>query len=317
MEPLSTDAQTGESSTPAVDLVPSRSLGDLSDVERLEWRKTGTVPPKQDPARDAATPAAEPVAQVASTDAKAQPASETGDYKTKTAGDIQRLLEDRRRERERGDRLEREIAALRQPMQTRQADSSTATADTRPDPTKYDDLIKFQEDLTDWKVREVLRTREGETAQRAQQMHVAAETQRVRADWVEKWGASAAKHADFAQVVGGPTEIPEDSLVHAFIVSEPEGTEVLYHFQKKENRAELHRVLGLSKLKQAAELQRIAEQVTKAPTIKKITTAPDPSPTLGVRGNDALNESERALKKRDARAYIEAENRREMAAKGH
>lgn len=294
-----------------IDIAPSRLSG-MSSEERLEWRKTGTMPAK-DPTPHADPSTATEVKELpVSTEMTAQPASEPGDYKTKTAKDIQRLLERASKAEERAARVERELMAMR----TRPADASTATSDPEPDVTKYDDLTKYQRDMALWGGREALRLRDGEVSKRAATTHIEAETQRMRANWVDKWAASAAKHADFAEVVGGPTEIPEESLVHAFVVDKPEGTEVLYYFQQKANRAELHKVLAMDRWDQVAHLKHLAEKLTAAPTKKMITTAPDPSPTLGVRGSDALDETSRAIKGKDVRGYMKAQNAKDLAARG-
>lgn len=288
----------------------------MSDADRMEWRKTGTLPEKA-PALEAESPTATVVQDPpVSTETKIEPVSDAGEYKTKTAARISELLENQRRERERADRLERELNALRQPPPALTADSPTATADPKPDPSKYDDLTKYFDDVADWSARKALRQRDIEVSQRTQEQHAQANTERLRESWKSKWAAASEKHKDFAQVVGGQTEIPAGSLVDAWILEADEGAEVLYHLQK--NPAELSRILALTStpMKQAAALVKLGEQVTAVPSVKTITSAPDPAPTLGVRGADTLSDVGRAVKKRDVRAYREAQNALDIAAKG-
>lgn len=315
LEPVTSDV-TGESSTPVVaePTATPRALGELSHAERMEWRKTGTIPTPKDPAPLAASPAATPVeGQAVSTETTIEPASEPGDYKTKTAKRINELLEGQTREKERADRLERELGLLRQPRVSQPIVAQPIAGDPEPDPTKYEDLTKYFKDQAQWAARDMLRQRDVETAQHSHDQQVAADTARIRTEWDRKWKAGVAKHKDFADIAGAPTEIPQGSLVDAWILEADEGAEVLYHLQK--NPADVRRILALPPLKQAAELVKIGEKTTAVPPVKIVTSAPDPSPTLGVRGADTGTEAERAIRKKDPKAYIAAKNREEMALK--
>lgn len=281
----------------------------------MQWRKDGTLPEAPPTPKADSSPATMVQDPSVSTETKTEPDSEPGGYKAKTAARISELLENQRKERDRADRLERELAALRQPAPpARTADSPTATADPEPDPQKYDDLTKYFKDQAAWAARDALRQRDAEVATRTQTQHIEAETARIREGWKAKWAAASEKHKDFAQVAGGPTQIPAGSLVDAWILEADEGAEVLYHLQK--NPAEVTRILSLPPMKQAAALVKLGEEVTKVPPVKTITSAPDPAPVLGVRGADTISPVGRAVKQRDMRAYKEAANAADLAARG-
>jgi hypothetical protein len=133
---MNTDAQPVASSatveTPvipatAVDqAVASNDVSAFREARRAERSGKPLAPSSPDSA------SGEPVDQAASTDATSKPpASEPGKPKKNADTRVQELLADRARERERAERAERELAALRTgqtPPKDVPADSSTATA---------------------------------------------------------------------------------------------------------------------------------------------------------------------------------------------
>jgi hypothetical protein len=101
---ITPDAQPAASSaTP-----PPPDLSAFTEAELTSWRATGKYPePTSKPAEiDAATPAEQATSTDARTDAASEPAT-----KDKTEQRFQELLKSRATERERADRLERELAA--------------------------------------------------------------------------------------------------------------------------------------------------------------------------------------------------------------
>lgn len=306
-----------ETATPG----PTKKLGEMSDAERLEWRKTGTVPKAS---AVPASPAAAPADQAVSTETT-KPASEPGDYKTKTAARISELLETSRKETDRANRLERELAALRQPrVDVKPAASSTATTgdDPEPDPTTYEDLTKYLKDQSAWTTRHILKTERAEIVARTQAAHLEAQTTAKRAELAAKWESTATKHADFLTVATGPTSWAEGSATDAFILEAENGFDVLYYLQK--HPAEATRIDAMVKrdgtpdgVKQLTALALISEKMNVTPTVKLVSTPPDSGPVLGVRSGDTTDAVTRAVRKKDYKGYAAEMNRAEMAAKGH
>ena len=116
-EPI--DAHPGASSAPAPVPPAVPDLESLSETELHAWKMTGALPekpkePETPPAAPSAAPAGDPPA---SPDAPKPPAPEAGaaprpDPRA-TENRVPELLADRARERERADRLEKELAELR------------------------------------------------------------------------------------------------------------------------------------------------------------------------------------------------------------
>ncbi len=287
----------------------------MSADQRAEWRKDGKLPTQDKTSAapaDSATATSEP-SQTASTEAPAQAASEPADMKAATAKRFSELLEKNRRSDERADRLERELAALRQPPTfAKPAAPQAATADDpEPDPAKYDDLTKYFKDQAAYASRQAVKAYAAEQQSRAQAVHVDAETQRKEQNWTERVTA-ATKHKDF-DAAAIAKQIPANSLVDAWVGENEVATagELLYYLQK--NPAELQSILQMPVMQQARALVDLEKKVTKQPTVKLISTAPDPSPTLGVGVNNTMDEVTRAVKNKDPRAYREAANARDLA----
>lgn len=118
-------------------------LASLTSEQYTEWRKTGNLPDTSTPT-DAESAPAEPVEQATSTDVQPEAASEPAKpKKSKTDTRFEELLADRKRERERADRLEREIAELRgRSHETKPAAPSPATAVTVEDAVRKPDISK-------------------------------------------------------------------------------------------------------------------------------------------------------------------------------
>lgn len=288
------------------------ALSALSETERLEWRKTGQLPA----ASSTATADAPPAATVATSDPDSAPAADDPDYKPKTARRIADLLAENKRLK---------ALATPPPAPKPAAAPVAAAALVKPDPDKFTYGTAdpgYLDALTDFKVakaREDDRVSAAESAKKAQSD---TDIALIRASWTEKEAASKAKHADFEQVayaafkpgfeihIGSPTDVWITDAANEH------GTEVLYYLQK--NTAEIKRINALPVMSQVRALAEIERLALAASTVKTKTDAPEPGPVLGVRAGDPASDSVRALKKRDTRAYIDAKNREELAArKGH
>lgn len=316
MEPEVT-TETGAPSAPPITEASTRVLSELTQAERHEWRKTGELPKAATATSAPAEVVKDPPASTDAVNDKLDP--EPSEYKTKTAARINDLLTKASRAEARADKLERELAALRPQMPT--AASSTAT-EKRPNSADYQDIDQYFEDLADWKATQLLSKRDADLSERSQRAHADAEATRMRAYLQSKWDAGAAKHEDFAQVAGAETKIEKGSAIDVWILDADDGFEVLYHLQK--NPTELAKIQALTHpdgspyvVKQLTALALLGQKLTAAPVVKLKTTAPDPSPTLGTKGTEALDDVQRALKSGDAAAYRRAKNREELAAKRH
>lgn len=317
-----TDAPPAESSPAPLD--PSTALANASPEAYAEWQKTGTlpVPEKADPAPSSpadSTPA--PPGQATSTDVRPKAASEPA-AKDKTAQRIQELLKERATERERADRLERELQALRTtpipPADAKSADSSSASAsDPEPDPddlAKYPDGAydrKYMRDQAAWVARDVLRTEQAKAAETVKQQAAEARQREKSREWADRVLAAQAKYPDFDAKAFAPTEIVQGSPIDVWIMESPQGAELLYHLQS--HPEDIRRIGALPAVHQVRELVLLETKLQPAPA-KTITDAPAPPRTLGDRTAGSADAAARAVASGDVGTYIDEMNRRELAA---
>ena len=293
---------------------PVKSLSAMSDAERLEWRKNGTSLADMQAASSPAT-AEKPAATAASSDPDSAPAADDPDYKPKTAKRIKELLD-------RAERAEKALLASTAPPKPAALPAPAPAAATlqKPDPETFTYGTAdpgYLDALTDYKVAKAREEDRTASADATRKAHTDAEVARIRASWTTRVDAAKTKHADFEAVAFAPFkpgyEIPAGSAMDAWILESDHGAEVLYALQN--NPAEIKRLLALPPIAQTRELVKLEDAALAASTVKTTTTAPEPGPTLGVRAGDPASPAQLALKRRDTRAYIDAKNREEIAAR--
>jgi hypothetical protein len=327
-DPIVADALPAGSS-PAADpspVEPSDSLSALSETELDTWKRTGDLPDPSSPVTDAdaASSTAQPAsAPAASTDARTQPAGSDPAASPTPGADkrIPELLRDRALERERGDRLERELRDIKARTQpspdARPAASSAAPAGlVEPDPeafpygtsdpgyvravAKYEAAAFVAAERATWE--------HGQQEQRARE-----ESTRVITAFEQKAAAARAKHPDFdAVAMLAPTEIQPGSAADLWVLEDEAGAEILYHLQQPQNTAERKRILSLGPREQLKALVLLGDRLTADPAAARSTHAPPPPPTLSTRATpgDAV---ERAIRDDDTGAYNAEMNARELA----
>jgi hypothetical protein len=327
-DPIVADALPAGSS-PAADpspVEPSDSLSALSETELDTWKRTGDLPDPSSPVTDAERASSSAAAvedQPVSTETPAQPAGSDPAASPTPGADkrIPELLRDRALERERGDRLERELRDIKARTQpspdARPAASSAAPAGlVKPDPEAFPYGTSdpgYLEALTDFKVAAATaKTRAewdaGQQAQRARE-----ESTRVISAFEAKAAAARAKHPDFdAVAMLAPTEIQPGSAADLWVLEDEAGAEILYHLQQPQNTAERKRILSLGPREQLKALVLLGDRLTADPAAARSTHAPPPPPTLSTRATpgDAV---ERAIRDDDTGAYNAEMNARELA----
>lgn len=321
------DAQPGVSSTPpvAAPLSPSDVLASASPEALTTWRETGKIPSLDEPSPTPVVAAADstpaPPAQAASTDAIPKADSDTADqiYKDKTEKRFQELLASNAE-------LKRELAALRQPaavVDAKPAASSPATAappsDPRPNKTdaaKYPDGQwdeQFQEDLAEWKARQVIARERAAHVEEQRKQHTHAQVKSMDDAWAARMTATKTKHADFDEAKLSEL-IPPGSPIDRFALEIDGNEEVLYHLFA--NPAEIARLSTLPVSVQMGELHGL-KQTLAPPPAKTITDAPPVSTTLGTRTLSPNDVVTRALNQKDVGGYIAAANARDAAVTRH
>lgn len=322
MDPT-TDAQADASSASPLD--PTTALAQASPEAYATWQKTGELPASDlntdDTSKPAEIDAAKPAEQATSTDVRETAASEPA-MKDKTEQRFQELLKERAKERERADRLERELAALKTPtppVDAKPAASSAAPAtDPEPNPddlTTYPDGAydrKYFKDQAAWEARQVLRAEREAADTVARQQRTEARQREQSKAWADRVQAAQAKYQDFDAKAFGPTEIVAGSPIDVWVMESEQGAELLYHLQSHPD--EIRRIAALPAVHQVRELARLEDKLVPAPA-KTITDAPAPPRTLGDRTTANADAVARAIANKDPGSYIDEMNRRELAAR--
>jgi hypothetical protein len=324
------DAQPGASSAPATEpITASDALASLSETERATWQETGALPDRiQSPS--AASTAAEPVEQVASTDALPETVSETVKEPEKAekpkgakarSAEIDADITELQQKLRLRAQLREELARTDKP-DAKPADSSPAPVlavdptDPEPDPAKYEAGeydAKYLRDIAKWEGRRVIHA-ERLAERQARDAAFVQESQTRLLDEGRK------AHADFDAVL---TAAEADGVQFSVAMTdamfrESKGSELAYVLTT--DRALYARIAALPLPMQEREIGRLLARfdTPAAPVtapLKTLTDNPNPPETLGRRPATAPDAVERAVKERDAGAYIREANAREMAAK--
>lgn len=203
--------------------------------------------------------------------------------------------------------------AVAQPLAARPAPVVAASKDDpEPDPAKYEDLTKYFRDQSLWAGREAIRQDRAEQTRTTQAETLRTETARIRANWETNTAAAKTRYPDFEAVAYGPlrvadypglTEIPQGSLIDAWIWEKPYGADLLYTLKK--TPAEFSRIFSLPLADQVEELTLLGQRLkpTRMPAVTTGAAAttevkPVPRPPTPVRtgpmrtSDDALPDTE-------------------------
>ncbi len=349
------DAEVASSATPTTEspiLTPAVKSGDFAAFEREE-RARETSPTK--PAASSAAVVEDPPA---STDATPKPASELAPpkpEKPKKNADsrVEELLADRARERERADRYERELEALRKPPTKEAASAPAAKPATErfPDYAEYltehpdaplNDYLDARDEWRD--TRRAAQTAERETANALDQTIEAQHSdlrkqfdEATKADpqFLEKLDpdVSETKRAELVRAEGGrvtPANIMASEVLKSHIAPQLS----LYFSEHKDEWTRLQqvpdRIKAMPPLVQAREhvewikreIGRIegkieASAVTTTTTPKpKVSSAPAPGTSLGSRPSAGVDTEAEAMKRGDFATVEKIWRERDAAAIG-
>jgi len=327
---MAPEVQTVESvATSGTDILES-----MTGDERKDWQATGKVPerPKEVPATSA------PPALVA----KPEPDKETAE--TKPASEPGKAAQEPEREKSasRGDRrilellgknkeLQAEIEELRRPKAEVKAEAKPEPAPGKPaSPVVISDALKAKivalvgnasefetyEDLVAALGVEIVQTMVPDLVKQAltqqeEARQVEKVQQKVTEGWMKSVNEAAGKHSDYEVVVDSPEMaklIPIGSSLNSIIVDSELGGEILYHLGN--HKDELKRISELPLIAQFREIFKLENSLSGSPAPTE-TEVPPPLKTLGAGEITTSNAVDAALQRKDAGAYIKAENERE------
>jgi hypothetical protein len=347
---MNTDAQPVASSatveTPvipatAVDqAVASNDVSAFREARRAERSGKPLAPSTPDSA------SGEPVDQAASTDATSKPpASEPGKPKKNADTRVQELLADRARERERAERAERELAALRTgqtPPKDVKADSSpAAAAETFPE---YEEYLKtaghedhsyerYLREQAKHIVREEMRAEREQADREAGRQRAAQSVQERDTQFRKRLDEATKADPAFMETLsddvmalrpfsairdanGRWTEQPTGyHAVADEVLSSEVAPQLLRHFS--DHPEDLHRIAKMLPTHLLKEMGRLEARITsgapQTPPTKVISDAPPPAPTLSTRSSDSGSASDAAVQSGDVAAYRQARLRERTA----
>lgn len=302
------------SATPAEPIV-RKAVAELSDTERREWRRTGERPIKAETPAEPA-PAAAVEGQPAGTPASSKPATEPADepLKPKAQERFNQLLAERRAEKDRADRLERELADARRatPAIPPRTVVPAVAMSPEPDPS---DLVKYPFGAVDPKFTKdlIAFTATSTVASILERERSQSERETAHREFVQRVDAAKAKNPGLQEALNWDAPIPAGTPVDLWIRGADAGPEVLHHLFQ--HQSEVPRILALSPLKQVEELARLSIRLTDPPPVSPTTAAPDLIAEVPTGRSGNPDPAVAALKRHDQKAYTTIMNQRELAAK--
>lgn len=323
--------ETAVKTAPVLPASESKELKDFTDKQYDHWRLTGETP-EEAPKESSGTKAGEKEPPAKSESAAATEAEATREHKEVKPGKMG-YGELRARVKQ----LEEELAGKAAPKPVRveepkvekreKSEPRPRPEDTNTDGTpKYKDWNEYEDARDSWIRREALV--EFREAQQKEQREatVTQQNRQIEQSWKKRVDEATGKHADFAEVALDPDKGPgkligKGSVVDAWILDSDMGAEILYHFGQ--NRSDLERYADLNPIQAARELAKLEARLSGEPSkeapkieIVKTTKAPPPAREVGGRGTAAVDDVQKAVADDDVSAYIAAQNRREIAARG-
>lgn len=307
-----------------------RELDDLTKAQYDKWRLTGEIPAEGEVE-------APEVKEKEKTAAEVVPAVTAPAPKPKGAGSLtySELRAKVRAQEAELERLKANPAATKQAEVVEITPPKSKKVETAPRPKandtdaagkpKYATWEDYEDALLDWNTERTLAKVEESQAKRQTEAQVQQQNTKIEQGWRERVDKSRLQHPDFDDVAldpDGPGKlIGKGSVVDTWILESDHGAEILYHFGK--NPEELRRYGNLTPVAAARELTKLEDKLAGTAPAKAATTltqvpppkTPRPTTQVGGRGTTTADEVTKAVADDDVRAYIDAQNRREIASK--
>jgi len=187
-------------------------------------------------------------------------------------------------EREVRQRLESELAAVRQQQQPQQV----RTADIKPQPSQFTDAFEYAEALADWSAEQALVRRDREDLERrADEVR-----QKVISTWAQKVAAAKSEIPDFDDMVASSGVAVSDPIRDAILESDV-GPQILYHLAKEDDVAK--RIASMSPfaaLREIGKLEARFEKQTDTKQSNPVGKSKAPPPISPIRNAGNANQVE-------------------------
>lgn len=345
--------QTVESSTTGHQMTASESgdpLRNLTDSQRDTWLQTGELPSDKKEAESSETAKktdGDSTSKKASS-SDAPRAEETAEGAEKKA--VESATTDEQEPEEKGGEAQKRIKELaaetkslkarlaqleRPPAKAEPAGGDTKVSETKaevkPEPKAedYETLDEYIAAKIEWGVDQGLSKADQKRAEAAAKTELESKQREAQDRLNKTFDHGKKSHADFEEKALDPDlKILEGSVFDRWLM-DPDMTpetraELMYHYGT--HREDLNKLNAMTPFNATRELTRLEATLQKPPASskadskpaadKKVSAAPPPGSEVGSKGSPTEDPRAKAIADGDAAAYMELENRRELAAKG-
>ena len=187
-------------------------------------------------------------------------------------------------ERETRQRLEAELAAVRQQQQPQQV----RPADGKPQPSQFTDAFEYAESLADWSAEQALGRRDREDLER----RADEARQKVISTWANKVATAKADIPDFDDMVASSGVAVSDPIRDAILESDV-GPQILYHLAKEDDLAK--KIASMSPFAALREIGKLEAKFEKQPETKQsnpVGKSKAPPPISPIRNAGNANQVE-------------------------
>jgi hypothetical protein len=187
-------------------------------------------------------------------------------------------------EREVRQRLEAELAAVRQQQQPQQV----RPADGKPQPSQFTDAFEYAESLADWSAEQALGRRDREDLER----RADEARQKVISTWANKVAAAKSEIPDFDDMVASSGVAVSDPIRDAILESDV-GPQILYHLAKEDDLAK--KIASMSPFAALREIGKLEAKFEKQPETKQsnpVGKSKAPPPISPIRNAGNANQVE-------------------------
>ncbi len=182
-------------------------------------------------------------------------------------------------EREARQKLEAELAAVRQQVKPQQG----RPADGKPQPSQFTDAFEYAESLADWSAEQALGRRDLEDLER----RADEARQKVISTWANKVAAAKSEIPDFDDMVASSGVAVSDPIRDAILESDV-GPQILYHLAKEDDLAK--KIASMSPFAALREIGKLEAKFEMQPQTRQSNSvgrskAPPPISPIRNAGN--------------------------------
>lgn len=195
-----------------------------------------------------------------------------------------------------------------------QQDQKPAQQADKPKPEDFEDHDSYVDALTDWKLDQKLKERDGKT----KEAELRTEQQKQVTTFQERVAVARTQYEDFDEVMEDAEDVPLSAAVQEVLLNSDQGAELMYALAK--DKAELARICKLSPIQAAKELGKIEAKLMKqaetsdkqqaAAQPAKTTQAPKPVTPVGTKSSGGTTKSPDEMSYQEFKAWRESQSKK-------